>query len=139
MDFEVGGYRMHYGVFGDAAGEPLLWLHGWSGTGEDWKYIFKTPPDAFRVIGPDMHGNGGETQIDWLMAQTRAMAGADDDVNFTPSVLKTITARTLIVFGDIDPLYPVRLAFELRESIPRSSLWVVPNAGHGPVFGPHAP
>src|SRR5437667_4639894 len=60
------------------------------------------------------------------------------DVNFTPPVLGTITARTLIVFGDIDPLYPVRLAFELRESIPRSSLWVLPNAGHGPVFGPNA-
>ena len=81
---------------------------------------------------------GGQKQIEWLMEQTQAMAATYDDVNFTPPVLGTITARTLIIFGDIDPLYPVRLAFELRESIPRSSLWVVPNAGHGPVFGPNA-
>jgi len=52
--------------------------------------------------------------------------------------LGTITARTLIVFGDSDPLYPLQLALELRQSIPRSALWVVPNGGDGPVFGPNA-
>ena len=233
MEFEVNGYRMHYSGFGNAADEPLLWLHGWSGTGVDWKYIFKDVPPGFRLIGPDMRGNGassgfqgthsfrqsardifalldhlgirrakviglsgggiaalhmatqqpdriiamiaisappyfpaqaraiqrqfsfaslpeteqtamrersrgGQKQIDWLMEQTRAMATTYDDVNFTPAILGTITARTLIVFGDTDPLYPVRLALELREAIPRSSLWVVPNGGHGPVFGPNA-
>jgi pimeloyl-ACP methyl ester carboxylesterase len=233
MDFEVNGYRMHYGLFGDSSGQPLLWLHGWSGTGEDWKYIFKEAPTSFQLIGPDMRGNGastgfegkhsfresahdmfalldhlgirrvkaiglsgggitllhmatqqpdrieamvaisappyfpsqaraiqrqfsfaslseaektamrarsksGEKQIEWLMEQTQRMAATYDDVTFTPPVLGTIAARTLIVFGDNDPLYPVRLAFELRDSIPRSSLWVVPNAGHGPVFGPNA-
>jgi pimeloyl-ACP methyl ester carboxylesterase len=81
---------------------------------------------------------GGQKQIEWLMDQTRLMANAYDDVNFTPPLLGTITARTLIVFGDADPLYPVRLAFELRESIPRSVLWMVPNGGHGPVFGSNA-
>ena len=234
MDFEVNGYRMHYELYGDASGEPLLWLHGWSGSGQDWKYIFvNRPPAGFRLIGPDIRGNGastgfegthsfrqsardmfdlldylgipkikaiglsgggiillhmatqqpdrikamvvisappyfpeqaraiqrqfsfdllseteqiamrerskgGQKQIDWLMAQTSLMANTYDDVNFTPPVLGTISARTLIVFGDADPLYPVRLAFELRESIPRSALWVVPNGGHGPVFGSNA-
>jgi len=233
MDFEVNGYRMHYGLFGEPAGKPLLWLHGWSGTGEDWKHIFRKVPAGFQVIGPDMKGNGGSSgfegthsfrqsardiwalldhlriqrlkaiglsgggitllhmatqqpdrieamiaisappyfpsqsraiqrqfsfeslgeaeksamlersnggqkQIDWLMEQTHAMAESYDDVNLTPPLLGTITARTLIVFGDSDPLYPVRLACELRESIPRSSLLVIPNGGHGPVFGPNA-
>jgi pimeloyl-ACP methyl ester carboxylesterase len=82
---------------------------------------------------------GGQEQIDWLMAQTRLMADAYDDVNFTPPVLGTISARTLIVFGDNDPLYPLRLALELNESIPRAALWIVPNGGHGPVFGSNAP
>jgi pimeloyl-ACP methyl ester carboxylesterase len=36
-------------------------------------------------------------------------------------------------------MYPVSLAFELHAAIPRSFLWVVPNGGHGPIFGPHAP
>jgi pimeloyl-ACP methyl ester carboxylesterase len=44
----------------------------------------------------------------------------------------------LIVFGDGDPLYPVSLSFELRAAIPRSHLWIVPNAGHAPVFGDQA-
>jgi len=191
MDFEVNGYRMHYELFGDPAGEPLLWLHGWSGTGQDWKFIFKDPPAGFRLIGPDVRGNGastglsgggiallhvatqqpdrieamivisappyfpdqaraiqrqfsfeslpdpernamrerskgGQEQLDWLMEQTRAMADTTDDVQFAPAVLRTIAARTLIVFGDADPLYPISLALELREAIPRSSLWVVP-------------
>ena len=212
---------MHYELFGDPAGEPLLWLHGWSGTGQDWKFIFKDPPAGFRLIGPDVRGNGastgfegthsfrqsardilalldhlgvrrvkaiglsgggiallhvatqqpdrieamivisappyfpdqaraiqrefsfeslpdperkamrerskgGQEQLDWLMEQTRAMADTTDDVQFAPAVLRTIAARTLIVFGDADPLYPISLALELREAIPRSSLWVVP-------------
>jgi pimeloyl-ACP methyl ester carboxylesterase len=233
MDFEINGYRLHYELYGDPSGEPLLWLHGWSGSGQDWKHIFKGPPLAFRLIGPDIRGNGastgfegthsfrqsasdmftlldhlgirrvkaiglsgggiillhmatqqpdrieamivisappyfpeqaraiqrqfsfdllsetektamrdrnkgGQRQIDWLVAQTQLMANTYDDVNFTPPLLGTITARTLIVFGDADPLYPVGLAFELRKSIPRAALWIVPNGGHGPVFGLNA-
>ena len=233
MEFEINGYRMHYEVFGDPQDGPLLWLSGWSGTGEDWKYVFKDVPSGFRIIGPDIRGNGASTgfrgthtfrqsardifafldhvgihrvkavglsgggitllhmasqqpdrieamiaisappyfppqaralqrqysfesldeaekkrmrdrckggreQIDWLVEQTHVMAETYDDVNFTPQLLGTIAARTLIVFGDRDPLYPVRLALELRDAIPRSSLWVIPNGGHAPVFGPYA-
>jgi len=53
----------------------------------------------------------------------------------TAPYLATITARTLIVHGDRDPLYPVSIAVEMYSSIPRSYLWIVPNGGHGPVFG----
>jgi pimeloyl-ACP methyl ester carboxylesterase len=77
-------------------------------------------------------------QLESLFAQVRAFADGDDP-NFTREDLATIAADTLIVFGDRDPLYPVSLAVELREAIPRSWLWVVPNGGHGPVFGPAAP
>lgn len=77
-------------------------------------------------------------QLEALFEQVHAMADGDDP-NFTGEQLATITADTLIVFGDRDPLYPVSLACQLREAIPRSWLWVVPNGGHGPVFGPNAP
>jgi len=77
----------------------------------------------------------GEPQIAQLFAMVRALADSYDDVNFTPPYLATIAADTLIVFGDRDPLYPVSLALELHRAIPRSFLWVVPNGGHGPVFG----
>jgi len=234
MEIHVSGFRLHYETHGDPAGEPLLWLHGFGGTGADWKFIFNSEaPAGYRLIAPDMRGHGASTgtdgnysfrqsahdvsalldvlgvprakaiglsgggitllhlatqqperveamaiisappyfpdrvraiqrqycramigdvelarmrerhlgreeQIDWIIAQTRAMAETYDDVNFTPPLFGTIRARTLIVFGDADPLYPVSLAFELRNSIPHSSLWVVPNGGHGPVFGENA-
>jgi pimeloyl-ACP methyl ester carboxylesterase len=68
----------------------------------------------------------------------RGFADSYHDVNFTPAMLSGISARTLIVFGDRDPLYPVSIAVDLHQAIPQSSLWVVPNGGHGPVFGPAA-
>lgn len=92
--------------------------------------------DADRARMHERHPREG--QLDTLFAQVHAMADGDDP-NFTPDQLATISAETLIVFGDRDFLYPVSLAVELREAIPRSWLWVVPNGGHGPVFGPAAP
>ena len=75
-----------------------------------------------------------------LMDAFRPPAWADGgDPSFTTDQLGTISAETLIVFGDRDPLYPVAVALDLRQAIPRSWLWIVPNGGHGPVFGPDAP
>jgi pimeloyl-ACP methyl ester carboxylesterase len=79
-----------------------------------------------------------EGQIEILLAQVRAFADGDDP-DFTNDELARITADALIVFGDRDPLYPVSLGVELHEAIRRSWLWVVPNGGHGPVFGALAP
>lgn len=78
---------------------------------------------------------GGDAQIKAILASTTAFADSFDDLTFTPPHLATIQARTLIVQGDRDPLYPVRLSVEMAEAIPKSSLWIVPNAGHSPVFG----
>jgi len=61
-------------------------------------------------------------------------ADSYDDVSFTPPSLATITARTLIVFGDRDPLYPAP-AMDLHAAIPRSSTRIVPGGGHAPVSG----
>jgi len=80
----------------------------------------------------------GEPQLQQLFAMARGFADSYDDVSFTQPHLSTISAETLIVFGDRDPLYPVALAFELYRAIPKSYLWVVPNGGHGPIFGDSA-
>lgn len=77
----------------------------------------------------------GDAQVRQLYAMIAGFATRDDDMAFTAPQLGTVTARTLIVHGDRDPLYPVELALELYRGIPRSALWVVPNAGHGPIFG----
>jgi len=80
----------------------------------------------------------GDDQIRMLFEQMRGLKDHHDDMAFTPPLLATITARTLIVHGDRDPLYPVELALEMYRSIPASALWIVPNGGHGPIFGPLA-
>ncbi|WP_437678351.1 alpha/beta fold hydrolase [Sorangium sp. So ce131] len=77
----------------------------------------------------------GDDQIRALWRQARRFADSHDDMSFTPPLLSTIKARTLIVSGDRDPLYPVELALEMYRAIPRSCLWIVPNGGHGPIFG----
>ena len=231
---QINGFEMHYEVRGE--GEPLLLLHGGMGIGADWKHIFATDPEGYRVIIPDLRGHGrstnpagsftfkqcasdvlalldhlqinqtkaiglsmgaktllhlataqpnrveamvlvsatphffqqlrdaaveytresfqklpdaqanflrsrhvhGDEQILQLYDMTRSFATSYDDMAFTPSILGAITARTLIVHGDRDPLYPVELAVELFRGIPNSSLWVVPDGGHGPVFGAQA-
>jgi pimeloyl-ACP methyl ester carboxylesterase len=76
----------------------------------------------------------GDPQIVALWEWQRGMKDSYDDMNFTPPSLSRITASTLIVYGDRDPLYPVEMAVEMYRAIPRSTLWVVPDAGHGPVF-----
>ena len=78
---------------------------------------------------------GGDPQIEALLASAEAFAESHDDMAFTPPLLATIRARTLIVQGDRDPLYPVELSVEMAKAIPKSSLWIVPEAGHGAVLG----
>jgi pimeloyl-ACP methyl ester carboxylesterase len=76
----------------------------------------------------------GDEQIKAIWQWSRGLADSYDDMNFTPPSLSRISALTLIVYGDRDFLYPVEMAIEMYRAIPRSSLWVVPNGGHGPVF-----
>ena len=77
----------------------------------------------------------GDEQIRALWAMGRQLANDYEDMSFTPAKLASIRSRTLIVHGDRDFLYPVHLAMELHAGIRDSYLWVVPNGGHGPIFG----
>jgi pimeloyl-ACP methyl ester carboxylesterase len=77
----------------------------------------------------------GDEQIRALWQIGNKFKDSYRDMNFTPPYLSTILARTLIVHGDRDPLYPVNLALEMYAAIPQSYLWIVPNGGHGPIFG----
>jgi pimeloyl-ACP methyl ester carboxylesterase len=81
----------------------------------------------------------GDQQIGALWNWTREMKDSYDDMNFTPPSLSRIRGRTLIVYGDRDPLYPVEMAVDMYRAIRGSALWVVPNRGHGPVFSQDAP
>jgi pimeloyl-ACP methyl ester carboxylesterase len=197
----------------EGAGPPVILLHGFTGSSDNWKLIFPNGVDGHRTLAFDLRGHGRSTnapgtftfrecardvlgvldhlKIDRVKAigmslgaktllhmatmepsrleamvlvsatprfpeQARvAMRAMADDANtkepfkamvlamangqagmdFDAATLGTITARTLIVHGDRDPLYPVELALEMNRAIPQSQLWVVPNGGHGPIFG----
>jgi len=81
----------------------------------------------------------GDIQITKLWDWTRGLEDSYDDMNFTPPSLSRVTALTLIVYGDRDPLYPVEMAVAMYRAIARSFLWVVPNGSHSPIFGDAAP
>lgn len=76
----------------------------------------------------------GDEQITALWRLPQRFAEDTTDMSFTPERLRAIRARTLLVSGDRDPLYPVELAVELFRGIRDSALWVVPGGGHGPIF-----
>lgn len=59
MVIEINGIDLHWEEFGEGA--PLLWLHGGMGCGADWRYIFREPPDGYRLIAPDLRGHGAST------------------------------------------------------------------------------
>jgi pimeloyl-ACP methyl ester carboxylesterase len=77
----------------------------------------------------------GDEQIKALWSMAGQFAADYEDMSFTPARLAQIQARTLIVHGDADPLYPVALATEMHAAISKSQLWVIPKGGHGPIFG----
>ena len=193
-------------------GDPLLLLHGFTGSSDNWTHVFAEPLAGYRIIAPDLPGHGrspnprpdfkfadvardvfalldhlgidrvkaigmsagantllhmatqqpsrivsmihvsgtprfpdqaraimrATTGEDALSRHARAFADDYEDMNFTVATLSAITAKTLIVHGDRDPLYPVEQAVELYRGIPNAALWVVPNGGHGPIFGEQA-
>jgi len=227
----LNGVEIYFEMRG--SGEPLLLLHGFSGSSQDWKILVPEWSQNFRLILPDLRGHGrssvlskpfrhrdaaadilalldhleidackglgisgggnvllhlateqparikamilvsatpyfpaqarsvmrqyaetlpkeqweilrhlhpgGNTQIKALLASASAFADSYDDMNFTPPYLSTIQARTLIVQGDRDHLYPVEISVEMAKAIPLSSLWIVPGGGHGAVIGDRWP
>jgi pimeloyl-ACP methyl ester carboxylesterase len=82
----------------------------------EWKY--------YRSIGCS------DEQTRMLRQQFHDMKDAYDDMNFTPPLLSTIQAKTLIIHGDRDRFFPVSIPVSMYESIPGSYLFVVPNFAH---------
>ncbi|HLK17869.1 MAG TPA: alpha/beta hydrolase [Bryobacteraceae bacterium] len=109
-----------------AQARPIMRKYAESVTEQDWAILRQRHP-------------GGEAQIKALLASTAGFASSYDDMNFTPPYLSTIQARTLIVQGDRDFLYPVEISVEMAKAIPNSSLWIIPNGGHGPIGGERWP
>jgi pimeloyl-ACP methyl ester carboxylesterase len=76
----------------------------------------------------------GDEQIRTLWRIGQGFKDSHYDMSFTPPLLATIQARTLIVTGDRDPLYPVEIFVEQYRAIKSAALAVLPNGGHDAVF-----
>ena len=73
---------------------------------------------------------GGEEQIRSLLDNYVHWADIYDDMNFTPPYLSKISCPTLIIHGDKDSFFPVEIPAYMKEYIPDSYLWIIPNFGH---------
>jgi pimeloyl-ACP methyl ester carboxylesterase len=90
-----------------------------------------TPAEWERMRG--IHKNGDD-QIRALRNEFHNFKDSYEDMNFTPPLLGTITARTFIIHGDRDEFFPVAIPVEAYRAIPHSYLWIVPNGGHVPIM-----
>jgi pimeloyl-ACP methyl ester carboxylesterase len=88
--------------------------------------------DAWREMrARHMHG---DDQIRALWRTAHDFSTDTEDLAFTPAQLGAITARTLIVTGDRDPLYPLEIFVEQYRALPGAALYVIPDGGHDAVF-----
>jgi pimeloyl-ACP methyl ester carboxylesterase len=84
-------------------------------------------PDA------DLISRHGKEKATLLLKQFIYFSQLYGDPAFTPDILSTIRAKTLIIHGDNDHLAPISNALGMYENIPGSYLWIVPNGGHFPL------
>ena len=75
---------------------------------------------------------GGQKQVDYLFGQFLGLA--DNQERVPAEVLRTIQTRTLIIWGDRDPYFPLEIPLELYRALPQAALWVVPEQGHSPLW-----
>ena len=53
-----------------------------------------------------------------------------DELPFAPDDLENIACPTLIIHGDRDGLFPVRVPLTMYQAIPNAELCILPNCGH---------
>lgn len=81
----------------------------------------------------------GDEQIRQLTKQFNDFNDSYDDMNFTARCLSAIQARTLIIHGDRDRLFPVEIPVNLYRSIPDSELWIIPGGDHALFYDSTVP
>jgi pimeloyl-ACP methyl ester carboxylesterase len=76
----------------------------------------------------------GDEQIRALWRTAHDFSTDTDDLAFTSAQLGSIRARTLIVTGDRDALYPLEIFVDQYRAIPDAALYVIPEGGHDAIF-----
>lgn len=74
---------------------------------------------------------GGEDAWETVIANVSRVLNPDNsEHNHSLTDLATITAETLLIAGDRDPLIPLPTLMAMYEALPHAALWVIPNASH---------
>lgn len=89
--------------------------------------LWNKNPDA------DLISRHGKEKATLLVKQFIYTSQLYGDPAFTPYILSTIRAKTLIIHGDNEHLAPLSHALGMYENIPGSYLWLDPNGGHFPL------
>ena len=76
----------------------------------------------------------GQSKANILQKQFYHFRQLYGDPSFTPDVLASVKAKTLIIHGDNDDIAPLFNALEMHKNIPGAHLWVVPHGGHIPSY-----
>lgn len=63
MMVQATEYHLHAREWGDSTKPPLLFLHGFLGSGEDWSTIAEELSTDFYVLAPDIPGHGKTTTV----------------------------------------------------------------------------
>jgi pimeloyl-ACP methyl ester carboxylesterase len=88
--------------------------------------------------GVDMAGLGAsDWRVDYRRSFPEAAAWITDSRASPPLPVERITAPTLLIWGDADPISPVAVGKHLAERIPDARLHVVPGGDHD-VANTHA-
>lgn len=118
----------------------------------------KIPPTRFAIkmilrqlgLGPALEsGKVSEEMIDWFLALLRdtntlvnetriapdvitPFRGVNTRVQFTDDLIERVTAPTLFLWGDSDPMGGADIARDFTSRFPNSMLEIVEQAGHAP-------
>ncbi len=81
--------------------------------------------DATPELAREMAGVVGDFHPLGFQLMAKALADTDSS-----SILRTVKAPTLLLWGEDDQRSPLSVAEQLRAAIPRSKLELIPGAGH---------
>ena len=96
MIFELAGLKLNVEFFHSAENDkpPLLFLHGFTGSSEDWKPITAKIDKSFPVIGIDIIGHGESDS-----PENEELYTAEAIANQLDSIIELITKGKVILVG----------------------------------------
>jgi len=107
------------------AGWPVVLLHAFPLAADMWRPQLEAVPDGWRFIAPDYMSPASITMDDYA-SDVFALMGRPDS---TPA-LSSISCSTIVIVGEHDEITPPAESEAMHRAIARSTLCVIPGAGH---------